>query len=387
MERIRKMLSIALLGSFFLFPSLSFAGIDLPWSTTFNCTDWIQSSTLPCDGLELFGGWNCLPSGLATGGDTTKIIDTSVNFVNRGISVGNHVIVNHTATNYEEDRQITSITTTTNPNDTLNFSAMSQTCVSGDSYRIYDHMDGSNPNHILAKKSQITSDANNSSGVGGKGLRDYLGNGRNVGSGNLGVQFNSPQKEVWIRWYIRYPSGFKYNSQSWDKMLYWRIGSFTANTVVDLAWGNSLRFNCDTNVYSTAGVYGWDNLMVNGPLINGHRTGDGQWHCFEVHVKMDTTNTPGYDGVGQIWVDGVLRLSVTNANFSKGDATARQGWTSVQIKSNQAYPNNDLLGSYVDIDDVAISNTGYIGPVVQSSTTSTTSLPAPVNLKIVTPQP
>jgi hypothetical protein len=190
-----------------------------------------------------------------------------------------------------------------------------------------------------------------------------------VDSGTIGIKFNSPQKELWIRWYMRYPSGYKYNPQSWDKLLYIRDAA-PINLVVDLAWGTQIRFNSGSHVYTAS--HGWDAIMVNGSLVDGHRTGDGLWHYFEVHIEMDTTNTPDYDGVGHIWVDGVLRLNVTNANFSLNNATARNGWTSIQVKSNQAFPQNDFLGSYVDIDDVAISNTGYIGPISGSL-----SAPAP----------
>ncbi len=68
-------------------------------------------------------------------------------------------------------------------------------------------------------------------------------------------------------------------------------------------------------------------------------------------------------------------INSNKVNYSNGNATARKGWTSVQIKSNQASPHNGLAGSYVDIDDVVIRSSGYIGPIVRIS--------APSGVKII----
>lgn len=57
--------------------------------------------------------------GTATSGSTTTLVDTTTNFVTRGVVVG-HKIWNF---DDEEEYTVTSITTTTNTNDTLNFSA------------------------------------------------------------------------------------------------------------------------------------------------------------------------------------------------------------------------------------------------------------------------
>ena len=47
---------------FFGMVSFADATVSLPWSTTFNCADWTQSSGLynvNCDGLSGWGGWTC----------------------------------------------------------------------------------------------------------------------------------------------------------------------------------------------------------------------------------------------------------------------------------------------------------------------------------------
>ncbi|MFZ3091180.1 MAG: heparin lyase I family protein [Nitrospirota bacterium] len=44
------------------YPDNSFSAVNLPWSSTYNCSDWTQSnglSTVNCDGLRGEGGWTC----------------------------------------------------------------------------------------------------------------------------------------------------------------------------------------------------------------------------------------------------------------------------------------------------------------------------------------
>ncbi len=92
-----------------------FAGVDLPWSTTYDCADWLTlGDTLNCDGLSPYGGW-----------------------AHNG--------------NYE----------------------------------------------------QIVSAVNNPNGGGSKGQRHRYGDRTNSSSGGTKIEFNSPQPEIWIRWYMR----------------------------------------------------------------------------------------------------------------------------------------------------------------------------------------
>ena len=70
--------------------------------------------------------------GTATGGSTTTLIDTTTNFVDEGVLVGDTV----QNTSNKEASIITSITTTTNTNDTLNFTAMPSSNDSADGYSI-----------------------------------------------------------------------------------------------------------------------------------------------------------------------------------------------------------------------------------------------------------
>lgn len=82
-------------------------------------------------GWESFTGF--VP-GKATGGANNKLIDTTKEFVNAGVVVGNWV--RRTADN--KSAQITSISTTTNANDTLNFTAgtYTPTFAANDGYEV-----------------------------------------------------------------------------------------------------------------------------------------------------------------------------------------------------------------------------------------------------------
>lgn len=44
-----------------LTPQIGTAGVDLPWSTTFNCSDWLQTGNNPptCDGINIGSGYLC----------------------------------------------------------------------------------------------------------------------------------------------------------------------------------------------------------------------------------------------------------------------------------------------------------------------------------------
>ena len=131
-------------------------------------------------------------------------------------------------------------------------------------------------------------------------------------------------------------------------------------------WTGSDRFNIwsaisgnDGQNHSSPDGYGWANTM-------GGSTSDGLWHCYEVHLKMDTD---GYNGIGQMWIDEVEIMNYTNIDYG-----TTSGWAEVLIGSNQrAYNNGRCMA--VDFDDIAISNTGYIGPIGGPSPPSTPQNP------------
>lgn len=240
--------------------SFAASPVSLPWSTTFNCSDWVESSAtwynLNCDNLVGAGFDFCSDAG------------------------------------------------------------------------------GSKP-------TEITANANNPNGGGGKGLRTLNGNGKDNMSGSLKVNFASPQNELWMKWAMRYQAGFAWNPLSYDKWLYIDVGSSCA--VVPEWYGGdyvNVWTSCGGNYMSAAGN-GWNAIM-------GGAVSDGKFHNFLVHLKMDTN---GSNGIIEMWVDGVKRINVNNAKFG-----TKSGWGWFNISSNQAWVSNNSCYA-VDFDDFYVSAT------------------------------
>jgi len=58
-----------------------------------------------------------------------------------------------------------------------------------------------------------------------------------------------------------------------------------------------------------------------------------------------------------MWIDGVKKIEYTDVDYG-----TTSGWSWFVIGSNQSTPDNGR-NMYVDFDDIAVSNTGYIGPI------------------------
>jgi hypothetical protein len=238
--------------------NISEADVTVPWSTTYNCAEWVQGQTLKCDGISSGGGW------------TTS---------------GGH-------------------------------------------------------------GEQITSTANYPVGGGGRGQRHWIGDGANNNSGGVKINFNSSPSELWIRYYIRYKAGFKWTSLGYQKLIY-----FDNGTVLELVDWDSVNIYKSGNHQSNTG--GWDTMYKNGPIdpTTGHRISDGSWHCMEWHIRLS-------GGLGEAWVDGVKYISINGLSYGSD--------LDFLFGSNANNPGNggDM---YMDLDDLAISNTGYIGPLTSPS--------------------
>ena len=206
---------------------------------------------------------------------------------------------------------------------------------------------------LCGNMTQVSAAANYPGGGGGNGLRFWDGDGGNMHSSFPEVFFPSPQKELWFRWYMRYQQGYRWNPLNYAKHLYIFTQSPSNAVIPEYAWANKYRLGAQAigAGASYTGNTGWQSLYGTAS--------DGSWHCYEVHIKMDTGQA---NGIAEFWIDGVNQASTGNANFSYGDTTAAQGWLHVDIKSNQSSPSNGTC-MYVDYDDIAISTTGRIGPI------------------------
>jgi hypothetical protein len=247
-------LSIA---AFLFTTSNAFAGINLPWSTTFNCSDWNKySDPLNCDNISKKGAWTAEPG---------------------------------------------------------------------------------------AYNEQITQSANYPGGAGGKGQRHWIGDGTNNNSGSIQINFNSSQKRFWMRWYQRWQAGF---SPNWDtfKNVWFepnnggRIIFHTGRPGI----GGIDLFPPDSS--TEVRNVGWGSSFYTGG------TSDGSWHSFEVHLDIPNK-------IWKLWINGKLITEKSNVDFAGASSILYIG-----LPSNVKNVSNGKV-MYVDFDDVAISNTGYIGPI------------------------
>lgn len=228
------------------------AGVDLPWSTTFDCSEWAAPGNFPsCDGMSQGGDWST-----STG-------------------------------NYE----------------------------------------------------QITSSANNPNGGMGRGQRHWVGVGTNNNSGGIDINLNTPQTEVWIRWYMRWQAGKQEGGMY--KLMY--LGG-----VVDWDYPGVPQHVPTGQLYMYSANQEWYSGVGFGNSFYESGTSDGTWVCMEIH--MDVTNK-----ILQWWVDGNLVVNDTH-DYGSYDLSR------IRVGGNQ----KDVLQSgdqYCDYDDIAINNTGYIGPL------------------------
>jgi hypothetical protein len=221
---------------------------------------------------------------------------------------------------------------------------------------------------------EITVDANYSGGAGGKGIRHWQGHtcewniahgvkrcadGPTNNSGPLSIRFTTPQPEFWIKFYIRWQSGWQWTGLRQQKTLFTFLnGTQTSSPLFNLPYGDDgaqymLIQNHGKQVRLSTGC-GW-KTMYGGGL-----TSDGSWHCVELHFKIESAVGVA-DGVFEYWLDGVRKMSYRDIRVRK-DAS-NTGWSWMALGGNAAMLTMPAGCYAVDYDDIAISTTGYIGPL------------------------
>jgi len=202
---------------------------------------------------------------------------------------------------------------------------------------------------------QITSAANNPEGGGGRGVRYWLGDGKNNQTEVLDLTWDTPVQELWGRYYARWQSGFTWsdNRPYGTKELYFRYynaGNRYPGNIVGFHWGYFAMVIQGTGFRDREEAYHsslkWSDIMEGS-------AGDGKWPCYEFHMKYG----PEGQGIVELWVDNEQVLNKTDATF-----VTSEGWVGTRIKSNNDSPANGGC-RYVDFDDVAFSTTGRIGPI------------------------
>ena len=209
---------------------------------------------------------------------------------------------------------------------------------------------------------KLTSVVADASRTGNLGARFWVGDGTNSLSPTVRIEFPEPQRELWIRWYMRYQDGFQWLNHSihYNKTIYIRTES-GAPTVIPSLLDNAF------SVYSAGAGSGWNSFGGGGwNQTYGPGVSDGQWHSFEIYIRMDTQgsgdeSSGSYNGIARVWVNGEFLGERNNINYSNAMASARQGWRWFGFNENQNSVDN-LNGpigdrwAYVDYDDMTIYN-------------------------------
>jgi hypothetical protein len=207
----------------------------------------------------------------------------------------------------------------------------------------------------IGNYSQITVDANYSGGGGGRGYRMIRGNGgtgQNDGGSGVAITLPTPLSEIWVRYYARYQSGFRWfnNNPDYIKENYWENGHVFGPYGPGSTWG-----------IATAGPVYAGNISFQDTMPGG--IGDGVWHLYEYHLKQNGTS-----GTAEFWIDNVYAGgNVGSANLG----STLYNWfifpsnqNKVVDTANKAVDDGGTPTDwYVDFDDIAISDSGRIGPL------------------------
>ena len=125
-------------------------------------------------------------------------------------------------------------------------------CANGDF--ILGYLNASAPSH--PNGDEINATANNAAGGGGKGFRHWDGgNVRNSGGGSIHILGFTPQREMWIRYYARYQSGYDWSNGPFMKMLYVNSSAWSAPRA---------RFISATTMVTSVGMSKWTPRTGHG---------------------------------------------------------------------------------------------------------------------------
>ncbi|MFZ3043879.1 MAG: hypothetical protein WA058_02095 [Minisyncoccia bacterium] len=227
---------------------------------------------------------------------------------------------------------------------------------------------GNFPYTCESSLSETSVAGNYSGGGGGSGFRMRMCSGVNTQTSGPLMEFSPGINEFWMRWYMRFGPGLSFSSLEYIKILSWggaygqggpnlymnmqsgRMADFYANETLwhNQTYDTGCEANC--NIADDLPEFTFSDIMGN--------PSDGSWHYYEVHLKPDTN---GVDGIAEMWVDNVLRNRHTGIGVGANKSTVWLSW----------FINQSTIGTggWVDVDDIAISTNGYIGPLGSSDTT------------------
>ena len=206
---------------------------------------------------------------------------------------------------------------------------------------------------------QVTLAANYPGGGGGRGYRHWVGDGPSNNGGGIEI-FWPATSEYWLRYYVRFQIVSGWQQSVFMKMLYiLPPGTFYFGFHDSVVGGH---------VESDSVDHGF-GLGNHKSTVSWSVVDDTNWHCMEVHAKMNPVGGVG-NGVFEFWLDGAKIYSNSSVNFTNSNG---QQFSGARVGENAHSPANGGVDFYVDFDDFAISNSGYIGPI---------GIPSPKNLRV-----
>ena len=170
-------------------------------------------------------------------------------------------------------------------------------------------------------------------------------------------------KTIYVRWYMKIPTNFEVTNMNYLKMWRWRINSKAGIN------GNAIYIDFTGNLFSGSSMAitkfyptgGWSTLTSTSSIR------DGQWHCHEVMIKLNTNGKS--DGEIKYWLDGVQKKNITGCNW---EATSGDGIASTSLGVGNTAGTFQNFWQAIEFDDYVVS-TSYIGPSGSSSSSSSAS--------------
>jgi len=193
--------------------------------------------------------------------------------------------------------------------------------------------------------SEALAAANNS---GDYGHRMWIGSSAsNQQSFGNRLSFTNLQKEIWIKYKMRYELGFDYGATgpAYDKWLY--IYAAAGSWIIPEPAQGRFWFATSTNgqlADNIADSIDWTDFFG--------RTSDGLFHDIEMYIRMDTDQT---DGALRMFIDDILVCDANNIDISGGNADSQAGIDRMTLKNNQAQPDHSGI-KYFDQDNFRIFN-------------------------------
>ncbi|HPV29902.1 MAG TPA: hypothetical protein PLT30_10550 [Deltaproteobacteria bacterium] len=182
---------------------------------------------------------------------------------------------------------------------------------------------------------------------------------------------SSSYREIYLRYYMKLPSGMNIN----------RFDNYVKLWRLNLSGGGELYLNIGTDTGTgTLQNSGFLHLLnastfVQKLLTAGNVPWDSAYHCYEFHIKLNSTGNS--DGVLEFWLDGVRKYSNTSFNFnaSTSDRFVYLQHFSVGNRDDQSTSWQNSWQAF-EFDDFVLSTT-YVGPDGAAPAPAPSPMPTP----------